>query len=582
VQSVKDELGRQKAAITPTGFARKDYLALIEGVVKYFRQFQDARGRIIDPYLHREVQYSTPTFALAAATLIASGQDTELLGPASKALDSALYQLASGRVTDRHGDFFIMPAMMAYRYLKDIADPATRKRWDRYLQIIRPEMAYSDLIGQGQPDVINWNTNAIAGEFIRHKEGFTGIAFVNRYLDAQIIRFTPDGLYRDPGLPLAYDAAARFNFLILLDEGYDGKYREDLEILLGRGAWASLLMQSPAGDVPTGGRSAEHVWTDALQCASFELWARRMRAAGDETGAQAFKRGAHLAARLISRWVRPSGEFSIVKNHFDPALRRGFESYSSHSQYNLLAAAYLSMAWSLADDRIAEGASPAEVGGFVVDLPDFHKVFANSGGHYIEIDTAGDPHYNSTGLLRVQKRGMDGRLGLSDNAPSGESPLALGVGWQTAGETRALAEFAYGRVHASTDGIEVTPEAVRFSVTYQLEGAAIKQVRERYTLTPDALFVSARLDGPVTSWRVTFPAFVSDGRAIGQAAFRSSGVTLRSGHARQTFEVTAPAGTIIQKTGHIVAMRTGDYEVVEAAGAGNAVSYRLDVPVEDN
>jgi hypothetical protein len=29
-------------------------------------------------------------------------------------------------------------------------------------------------------------------------------------------------------------------------------------------------------------------------------------------------------------------------------------------------------------------------------------------------------------------------------------------------------------------------------------------------------------------------------------------------------------------------MRTGDYEVVEAVGAGNAVSYRLSAPVDDN
>jgi hypothetical protein len=582
IRGVRDALTRQKAAISSTNFRRDDYLNLIDGVVKYFRPFQDKKGRIIDPYLHREYQYSTPTFALAAATLIVSGRDGELLGSASKALDSALYQLASGAVTDRHGDFFILPTMMAYRHLKDIVDPTTRKRWDRYLEIINPEIAYSDLIGKGQPDVINWNSGAIAGEFLRHKEGFTGGEFVNRYLDAQIIRFTPDGLYRDPKLPLVYDASARFNFLVLLNEGYDGKHQKDLAVLLERGAWVSLLMQSPAGDAPTGGRSTEHVWTDALQCASFELWARRMRVAGDESGAQAFKRSAHLAARLMSRWVRPSGEFWIVKNRFDPALRRGFESYSSHSQYNLLAAAYLSMAWSVADDSIAEGASPADIGGFVVDLSDFHKVFANSGGNYIEIDTAADPHYNSTGLLRVHKRGMEGQLGLSDNAPSSDSPLALGVGWRTAGEVHSLAEFPYGRVRASTNDIDVTPEAVRFSVAYRLDGAGVKQVRETYTLTRDTLSVSAWLDGPVESWRVTFPAFVSNGQSIGQVSVNGSTITIRSEHAKQIFEITSPAGSIVKKTGHIVAIRTGDYEVVEAVGGGNAVSYRLSAPVDDN
>jgi hypothetical protein len=35
---------------SPTGFQKSDYLALIDGVVQFFRQFQNASGAIIDPY----------------------------------------------------------------------------------------------------------------------------------------------------------------------------------------------------------------------------------------------------------------------------------------------------------------------------------------------------------------------------------------------------------------------------------------------------------------------------------------------------------------------------------------------------
>lgn len=41
---------------------------------------------------------------------------------------------------------------------------------------------------------------------------------------------------------------------------------------------------------------------------------------------------------------------------------------------------------AVADDSIPESASPADVGGFAIALPEFHKVFANSGGHYVEIE----------------------------------------------------------------------------------------------------------------------------------------------------------------------------------------------------
>ena len=32
-------------------------------------------------------------------------------------------------------------------------------------------------------------------------------------------------------------------------------------------------MQSPNGELPTGGRSAQHQWNEAQQCVSYEIWA---------------------------------------------------------------------------------------------------------------------------------------------------------------------------------------------------------------------------------------------------------------------------------------------------------------------
>jgi len=40
-----------------THFSRAEYLSVINGIVSYFRNFQALDGRIIDPFVRREVQY---------------------------------------------------------------------------------------------------------------------------------------------------------------------------------------------------------------------------------------------------------------------------------------------------------------------------------------------------------------------------------------------------------------------------------------------------------------------------------------------------------------------------------------------
>ena len=112
----------------------------------------------------------------------------------------------------------------------------------------------------------------------------------------------------------------------------------------------------------------------------------------------------------------------------------------------------LAIAWARADDAIAEGPCPADTGGFAFVLqPAFHKVIANAGGTYIEIDTGADAHYNPTGLLRVHHRDVPPET-LSDGVSPAVSytvpsrpdrPLALGPAWRDrAGAWHALADHA--------------------------------------------------------------------------------------------------------------------------------------------
>lgn len=564
------------ASVTPTKLSGNDYLDVINGIVSYFRHFQAPDGRIIDPFVHREVQYSTPCYAWAATALIVSGKRPDLLDSAIAALESALQQLAEAKPADRHGDFFTFPAMLAYEHLRTRVPSERRQKWDQLLRTIDPYRAYRDVLTETRRTVHNWNVVAIAGEFLRHQHGFTDLSFVERHLEVQLQHFTAEGLYRDPNVPMAYDHFPRHFLAAMLERGYDGKHEAVLNELLERSAWTSLLIQSPWGELPTGGRSAQHQWNEAMQCVTYEIWAKRKWREGDKVAAQAFKRAAHLALQSVKRWVRPSGELWIVKNCFDPALRHGFEGYSFHSQYNLLAASMLATAWLFADEQIPEGTCPADVGGFVVHLPDFHKVIANASGLYVEIDTAADPNYNSTGLLRVHKAGVDPLVGPSDGAAIKDEPLAIGIAWQEGDRWQPLAGLGQGQIaRVALTVHEQTPKRVAFTVRYEVNRPTARAVAETYELTPEQVRVTVEVDGAVDRVLVRFPALAFDGQRASQICVHGDAATVQLGDSQHIFRVDAPNGAILRRTGRWVRCRNGYLEPIEGEIVGKRVVYTL-------
>lgn len=568
-----------RAAGPAVGGGRARYLETVAGIVGFFRDHQRVDGRIIDPYERREIQYSTPCYAWAAATLVVSGRSPDLAESAMGALDAALTQLADAAPADRHGDFFLFFSMLAYQQLHGRASPQRRQRWQRQIGSVNPSVAYSDVVSLRKWHVLNWNAAALAGELMRHHAGRGGPAFIRRYLPEQLAYFTDQGLYRDPHVPMAYDHWVRF-FLATAAHGYRGPGAAELAILLERGALTSLLIQSPAGELPAGGRSAQHQWNEAMQCATFEQAAARHHAAGDPTLAGAFKRAAALAHESVRRWQRPSGDLQIVKNHVDPSLRHGYEVYSYHSQYNLIAAAMLATAWWFADETIAPGAAPCEAGGFVVHLPEFHKVIANAGGLYIEIDLAADPYYDSTGLIRVHKTGVDPRGGTS-GTPIHEEPLAIGVAWREGDRWQSLAGICEGKsAPATVVTHECRPNRVRFTVTYRPAGGRVTTMREAYELTPGQLSVTVEVDGEVDALRVRFPVLVWDGREHGTISLDGAKAGASIGSASISFRVLEPEGVRLERYPLQVRGRNGMFDVVEGACAGRTVRYTL-TPTSD-
>ncbi|MFN3421020.1 MAG: hypothetical protein ACK40X_04760 [Armatimonadota bacterium] len=278
----------------------------------------------------------------------------------------------------------------------------------------------------------------------------------------------------------------------------------------------------------------------------------------------------------VKRWVRPSGELWIVKNRFDPALRHGFEGYSFHSQYNLLAASMLATAWLFADEQIPEGTCPADVGGFVVHLPDFHKVIANAGGLYVEIDTAADPNYNSTGLLRVHKAGVDPLVGPSDGTAIKDEPLAIGIAWLESNQWQPLAGLGRKQIVNTTVTVhEATPQRVRFEVRYEINRPQVRAVVETYELTPEQVRVTAAVDGEVDKLLIRFPALAFDGQRTSLIQVLGNTATVKLGNSQQTFRVEEPSDATLHRTGRYVRSRNGYLEPIEGEVVGRKVVYTL-------
>ena len=569
----------------PTGLGRDAYLQLIGGIVRFFATAQDARGAIIDPYDQKERQYSTPAFALAGATLCAAKADPALLSAVVKAMQASCADLADGKAADGHADFFTVLLMHADRTLAPLAGEAAAAGWRRDLARIVPEKIY-----RRQPTdkaINNWNLVAVAGEWMRTRAALgASDAWVEASLQRQMPLFTDCGMYRDPNDPMAYDHFARLWALDLMDEGYRGAQAAALDTILERGAWASLLMQSPWGELPCGGRSAHHQWNEAEQAVTFESFARRFAARGDRVAAGACKRAARLSIRSIARWVRPSGELWIVKNRMDPKLRHGYESYSFHSQYNLLTAAMLAIAWQRADEGIPEGPSPADTGGFAFALqPSFHKVIANAGGTYVEIDTGADLHYNPTGLLRIHHRDVPPET-FSDGVSAGaaytlpskpDRSLALGPAWRDrAGAWHTLADHAGADLDPAAFTLTRASAArVEFEVVYRgrLRGGATAVV-ERCTITPGRVELSHRVEGDVAAVRQVWPFLSTDGAEPSTVALRGETASVIRGSGTVDFTAMTP-GAVVARLGVSLPCRNGLTDGFTAETAERTVASRV-------
>jgi hypothetical protein len=506
------------------------YLDVVEGICRFSVQHQDASGAIIDPFLKRELQYSTPYFAYAVGTLTAAGRARDLLPSGVKAMDHSTADFAGGRdaIPDRHGEFFI-PALTEALELYAKQVPAdTLKRWRGRMN--RP---WREIV---RGSVNNWETYKMKGEWLRYTAGLVSradaiAAIEDAWKERQRDRFTGDPwwLYHDRSSDpdtLSVEAVGRGNLLALVHSGYDGPSAGEIQKAVETGTRFTLLLQDPSGQVPSNGRTDDHVWVDVGYQLAFEVMAERAFQRGDLESAGQFRHAALMAFQSISRWRRTdgpwAGSYFITKNHFDPALRVGYQTASQYSNYTGSLMFHLAEAFHIRTSSIREAPSPTEIGGYTIATDDsFATVFANAGGMYMQANLRGQEaetdgnRWTPLGVVRFARPGWETRLGPSDGALVGGGGVTFAPEFFENGRWLRLADLS-SRYRGVWTVQLVHPLLVRCAIDYSPRpGLGGPSFRDEFTLTPDGvLSVVTKTSADDYRWGMTWPAIENDGTPL--------------------------------------------------------------------
>lgn len=485
----------QAGSLEKSGFNKSTYLEVLNGMVQGLIIYQNEEGDIVDPWYEGDVvfgdtgepgdrhyrHYATPHYAHAVSLLVRTGynEDPAVRESGIRAFEQAVRRMLKGRELSgpdawRCGDFYPYALMRAYLNFKEVLPSERISQWDDDLALIVPSKNYSSPTATG-----NWNVVSHCGEFLRAQAGFTTMDRTEQMLEHKQQYFSDTGTWMFESF--AYDNFPRYHITNILVDGYNGAYVDFYRDKMWRGAWISLFTQSPTGAHPTGFRSAQHLWNEAQIAAIFEIYAAAYAEAGFPKIAGTFKRGAHLAVEEIRRWIRPDGALDIVKNHFHPEKRQGYEMYTLFTCYNSLAAHMLATAYERAAENVKEYPAPADIGGyaFLLDedhsevFPDrhyYHILMANAGGTAVQYCLDPNPGYDPLGIQRVQFSNGPVVIGPTDGRGSRwqNSDLALAVGPAWKDGTGRLVTLAGQSNKPEIEVLLESPELVHFRARHKV------------------------------------------------------------------------------------------------------------------
>lgn len=351
-------------------------------------------------------EHGFPRLTADIGILIARGRKRELLSIFLEMMDFCCENIPKVKAAN---DFSVKEIIFCIMELegKKIVSDEKIVVWKNALRTIVPETCYTQYAKTPNDKIFNWALFTAVSEYMRSYIGLCDSSeFVDIQIPTQLHWLDENSMYRDDeeNPPMVYDLVPRGLFAVLLHFGYNGKYRSELDSCLRKAGLLTLKMQSVTGEVPFGGRSSQFPHNEAHLAIVLEYEANRYAKEGNTALAGQFKAAAKKALDNIEHWLSKE-PIRHIKNRFPTETKYGCENYAYFDKYMITTASFLYVAQLICDDNIEAAEVDETVPYTATTSDDFHKVFLNAGGYFLEFETFANMHYDASGLGRVHRIG---------------------------------------------------------------------------------------------------------------------------------------------------------------------------------
>lgn len=550
---------------------RKDYIDLMDRVVgAYTKEHIEQYAKNVSSEGISE--HGFPRLTANIGILLAHGKKQELKDEFLKMMDLCCLQMPNRKINPKNSKFSvgndfsvkeivfcILEIEKSGIFPKELTDG-----WRAQLSLIDPYKTYN-VIAKNPPEPINnWAAFGAASEQIRK---YAGIGdeddFIENQIASQLFSFDENGMYRDPNEPIVYDMVTRLQLVLAMRFGFDGKSRDALEKNIIKSANPTLYMQSVTGEIPFGGRSNRFYHNEAFFAALSEFYASEFKKRGNTDRAMQHKRSARLAVEYLKRSLSTEKLYHI-KNCFDNDSMYGCENYAYFDKYMITAASWLYLAYVFADDTIKEGNCPAEKGGYFWESSKyFHKVIANCGGYFVELDTKADSHYDASGIGNISRAGIPAEVCIA--VPFAQNPnYSIDINnpspMSVCGALRESGEWILGcDTEALYNVIEKNARCDFVNIKLECRLKNEKTLYESISVSSDGVKIEVSGEGEIG---IMLPAFDFDGKEKTKIEAEKNILSVSYKKHKCLYETDG----IIEDTKKIYANRSGHYKCFYAVG----------------
>ena len=453
-------------------------------------------------------EHGFPRLTVNLGVLVAHGYRTDLTELFIEMMDFCCEQIPKVKAAN---DFSVREIVFCLFELERMGKFVSEiEGWKSLLLTIVPEKCYNKFATDVDDVIGNWALFSALSEFARMKlTGCDSEAFVELQIENQLHRLDENGMYmdnlkEDVHQPIMYDLVPRYLFTLLLNFGYEGKFYEQIDSVLKNTALMTLKMQSITGEMAFGGRSNQFVHNEPMLAIIFEFEAKRYAREGDLETAGRFKAAIERALEVTEYWLSKE-PIRHIKNRFPTETKYGCEKYAYFDKYMITTASHLFSAFLVCDESIETGKFDDSDTCFKTG-EHFHKLFMRSHGYFLEFDTNGDPHYDSSGLGRVHRHTAPSPLCLS--LPCTDTPK-----YKLCTEDKHRASLCPGKIVDGepifTCNINESIEVIEYSSDFAAMNYPL-DIRAEYKIDDGGISISLSGKGELVHM---IPAFFFDGEA---------------------------------------------------------------------